>query len=101
MFKYPCSGFFFKTMRESPKTFEGHYFSCLDVKEAKKNNIFSRFHRITPRKIRTKLKKNRIWSIHTCSNIHVRGFLKIMRESPMIFDERYFSCLNVKEAKKK
>ena len=100
MFKYPFSGFF-KIMRELLKTFEGRYFSCLDIKEAKENNIISRFHRITSEKISMKLKKKRIWSLHTCSSTPVRGFIKIMHESPKTFERHYFSCLDMKEAKKK
>jgi len=59
-------------MRESPKTFEGRYFLCLDVKEANKNNIVSRFHRITPQKTSTKLKKKKIFALQFYDGIQTR-----------------------------
>ena len=49
-------------------------FGC---QRSQKNNIVGRLHQITPQKTSTKLKKNRIWSLHTCSSTHVWGFLKL------------------------
>ena len=46
MFKYPCLGFF-PWVCEWRKTMEGHYFSCLDVKEPKNIIPVPRFRQIT------------------------------------------------------
>ena len=94
--KYSCSAFFL-FMCESPKPYKGHYFSCLHVKELKKNKSVNRSHWIGPGK---KAQKKGYAPLQIWLTTHVWKFFKIMCESSKPYEGRYFSCFHVKELKK-
>ena len=49
---------FFKIMWEPLETIQGHYLTCLHVKEPKKNKSSAPFHQIAPQTEAQKIKKS-------------------------------------------